>query len=424
MRGAEPILDDEADRVFAQLASYPVLLLAVSGGADSMALMVLAERWRRRPAAAPVSVHVATIDHGLRPEARGEAEWVGSVAAKLGLPHRILSWHAAKPKSGIQQAARNARYRLLRAHAAEIGGAVIVTAHHRDDQAETVLMRLARGSGVDGLAGMAPFGDGIARPLLGIPKSRLVATLEHFGVRWREDPSNENLAFERVRLRRLLPYLGEAGLTAEPIAASASRLRRAAAALDQIAGEAWRARVELHAGLAATVPEAGWRLLPEEIRVRLIGRLLHAFGHADSAHLLSRAEAIAARLLEPEFRRQTIGGAAVERAKGEIRVWREPGRKGLPTVRLAPGQSALWDGRFAVSVNRAAPEEVDVRAVGLPALRKIRSRARRLPMLPDRILATAPGFWAGEDLVSVPSFEFSRPGWENVIAVRAANLAT
>lgn len=424
MQGAEPILDDEADRLFASLRSHAVMLLAVSGGADSMALMLLADRWRGRSKATSILVHTATVDHGLRPEARLEAEWVGDIAAKLGLPHRILSWDAAKPKSGIQQAARNARYRLLRDHATEIGAGVVVTAHHQDDQAETVLMRLARGSGIDGLAGMAPLSDGIARPLLGLPKSRLVATLEHLGVTWREDPSNDSLAFERVRLRRVLPYLREAGLTAEPIATSANRLRRAASALDQITAEAWRTHVTLHDGLVAMMPEALWCALPEEIRVRLIVRLLRGFSHIDAARLLSRAEAIAARLLEPDFRRQTTGGATIERTEDKLSVWREPGRLGLPTVKLPPGESALWDGRFAVSADRSAPAAVEVRAVGLPALRKIRSHAQRLPMLPDRILATAPGFWAGETLVSVPSFEFSLPGWEKVVAVRIVNLGT
>lgn len=393
-------------------------MLAVSGGADSMALMHLIARWRARLMAGKSStsdaiphVFVATVDHRLRTSSREEAEWVGQIAARLGLPHAVLTWQGDKPASAVQATARAARYELLRAKAAELGGALIVTAHHLDDQAETVLMRLARGSGVDGLSGMAPESGGIARPLLGIAKSRLEETLTALGQTWPEDSSNQNLAFERVRLRAAMPVLSEAGVSAGMIATSARRLRRASEALNEVTNHEWLRLVALNRGLAGELPFADWRQLSEDIRVRLLARLLAAFGNAPNSLILSRAETLAERLQQPDFPRQTISGCAVERADGLIRAWREAGRAGLPITTLAPGQTRIWDGRFAVSLAPSAPNPVTVQAVGLAAIRKIRSAGGALPMRDDRALATAPSAWMDEKMVATPSIDLFEPPW-------------
>ena len=160
---ASPLTDAQlielGERAFAGLRS---LVLAVSGGPDSMALMLLATRWLPTASPAPV-VHVATVDHGLRRGSADEAKWVALQAAAMGFPHHTLTWEGDKPATGRQAAAREARYGLLAGligHLSLPTPAAIAVAHHRDDQAETVLMRLARGSGVDGLAGMLP-----SRPL-------------------------------------------------------------------------------------------------------------------------------------------------------------------------------------------------------------------------------------------------------------------
>ena len=147
-----PISADEAAALFGDLAGASGLLLAVSGGPDSTALLFLAARWRKKSKAKLTAV---TVDHGLRKEARREAAAVGKLARTLGVPHRIVKWSGSKPKSGIQQAARKARYALLASAAKKAGASHILTAHTLDDQAETVLMRMARGSGIGGLGGMA-----------------------------------------------------------------------------------------------------------------------------------------------------------------------------------------------------------------------------------------------------------------------------
>ena len=176
-----PISARAAKQLFAELRSAPALVLAVSGGPDSVALMWLAARWQRSLARGPL-LTVVTVDHGLRREAAREAREVKRLATELGLTHRTLRWRGAKPKTGLPAAAREARYCLLAQAARAAGASHVLTAHTRDDQAETLLMRLLRGSGLAGLSAMAQVSkrDGIilARPLLDVSKSQLVATLK------------------------------------------------------------------------------------------------------------------------------------------------------------------------------------------------------------------------------------------------------
>lgn len=201
------------------------LLLAVSGGPDSMAMLDLVRRcWAG-------SVSAATVDHGLRPESAGEADMVSRQCTEAAVPHAIL--RPSAPIAGsLQSAARAVRYDLLQSHADQCGAAFIVTAHHADDQLETMLMRLARGSGVDGLAGVRARNGRIIRPLLGCRKTELVAYCEEQGIAFACDPSNANPDFDRVRMRDALAQFG----AVDPLMAvrSAEALAEAASALDWI----------------------------------------------------------------------------------------------------------------------------------------------------------------------------------------------
>src|SRR5262245_4147413 len=177
--------------------------------------MWLVARWRRARKRGPKLIAV-TVDHGLRPEAKREALMVRKLARSLRIEHRTLRWTGRKPGTGIQAAAREARYRLLDGVSRKARGAPLLTAHTRDDQAETVLFRMMRGSGVGGLAGMRhgnllPGYEGekieLFRPLLDIAKSRLIATLRTAKIPYAEDPSNADPRFARPRLRQLMPQL-------------------------------------------------------------------------------------------------------------------------------------------------------------------------------------------------------------------------
>ena len=332
----QALRDDEANALFSGLENSRGLVLAVSGGGDSTALLVLAARWAKRLKRAPKLIAV-TIDHGLRPEGAREAAAVKRLARRLGVAHRILRWRGTKPKTGLQEAARSVRYRLLGQAAAKAGCAHILTAHTLDDQAETVLFRLARGSGLVGLAGMAhvsplPMGaDRIAfllRPLLRIPKARLLATLRAAGISHSEDPSNRDPRFTRSRLRELMPHLAREGLNAHGLSRFAARMRRAdraievavGAARDVLAPEPWPE------GGPVRFETARFTNLPAEVALRLLaGAILHAGneGPVELAKLESLYEAMrqtASRL------RRTLAGALVTLDSDWIVVERAPAR--------------------------------------------------------------------------------------------------
>ncbi len=412
---AAPVRDDELDALFAPLAAFPVLILAVSGGADSLAMMHLVALWQQRQAGPRARVVVATVDHGLRPGARAEAEQVIGQAKALGYETALLAWTGDKPATGIQDVARAVRYRLLGELARRVrpqGAAAVVTAHTEDDQAETLLMRLGRGSGIDGLAGMAPArvlgGDAqlvLLRPLLGIAGARLRATLRAVGVRWIEDPSNDADCFERVRVRQARALLADLGIGNDKIALSARRLARVRAALDDALGDLQRtARLDRHAGAFASFDRAPWLGAPEELRLRLLGRLLQSFGGQSEPLRLTRLEALAERMRQDGFEGATLAGAMVSRHAGGFRVQREPGRAPLPALSLDPDTAAVWDGRFRVVAAAESPAPVEVRALGVEAYARLRRQLDTGPDLPASAAATLPAFWRGSELILVPHF--------------------
>lgn len=322
------------ERLFAPLDPASRIVAAVSGGPDSMALMHLLALWS---AAAPrPPVLVATVDHGLRPEAAREAAFVARAAESLGWPHRTLVWTGEKPRTGLQEAAREARYRLLLQCAREEGATHLVTAHTRDDQAETVLMRLARGSGLAGLAGMRREWDreGIrhVRPLLDCPKESLLDLCRRQGWNFVEDPSNADERFARVRWRRIMPLLAAEGLTAGRLARLAERMSQAEEALDAKAREALD-RAEPERGEGKLAFQAS-RLAEEpfEIALRMLGLALAGIGLGLENSRLQRLEACAERLRKAvrsgEPVRLTIAGALVHLdASGRLTIRQEPPRR-------------------------------------------------------------------------------------------------
>jgi tRNA(Ile)-lysidine synthase len=214
------------------------IVLAVSGGPDSIAMMHMAALWREEAAQKPI-FHIATIHHCLRQQAGAEAEYVAREAKTLSFDHITLYWGGEKPDKGLQEAARNARYDLLETYAQSIKASHLFTAHTRDDQAETVLMRLSCGSGLSGLGAMrikTQRAGGLVhmRPLLDVTKRDLVALCRERGWNFYEDPSNQNPDFTRVRWRALMPFLEQEGLTAARLGLLAQRAQRGHDALEAI----------------------------------------------------------------------------------------------------------------------------------------------------------------------------------------------
>lgn len=414
----QAVHDQDLDALFALLAPFKRAVLAVSGGPDSMALMLLVSRWvASGKAPAGLSFDVATVDHGLRLASTREADWVAERARELGFTHTTLVWSGAKPDSGIQAQAREARYALLAAHARGHVPSAIVTAHTSDDQAETLLMRLGRGSGLDGLAGMAPLRPllpdrsvQLARPLLGLSKARLVATLNDAGRAWLDDPSNERLDFERVRLRSAQAQLAALGLSNEKLALSAARLTRARDALDKLTEEKVGNLVDVHEGVFASLQRAAWESEPTEIRVRLLARLLGAFGGDAKPAQLSQIEALEAMLARGRPFSQTLGGCIVSQGLTTLRLYREPGHHDLPEFSLRPGEEALWDWRFRVRYDvgeedetAAVLEPVSVRPLGLSAYATLRGDLAPNNRPPARAAAGLPSIWSGDRLLAAPA---------------------
>lgn len=357
----------------------PRVAVAVSGGADSLALALLAHEWAGRRGGEAVAL---TVDHGLRPSSAARYRLLGDWCAAAGVLHLLL-------------------------------------AHHREDQAETLLLRLGRGSGVDGLAGMAPVAETrqvrLLRPLLGISRERLRAHLRAAGQAWIEDPSNDSAAFARVRLRRLAPDLAAEGLTPERLAATAARLGRARAALEAAAAAAAAEDVALHPELWAEVDS---RLLrrPEEIALRVLARLLAVVGGSAYPPRLEGLERLAAAL-RGDGGGRTLAGCRVLPGRGRFRVFREAAAV-APPVTVAAGDDVLWDGRFRVAVAGPAGATATLRALPVEDLApELRRR------LPRPALAGLPCLCDAGGILAVPHLGYNRNGpgaAPRVASVRAA----
>lgn len=411
--GAEGIGDGELLRIFAGLERYATISLAVSGGSDSLAMMHLVAQWRRQHAKLGLLVPplplVLTVDHRLRPEAADEARLVASEAGFLGFPHETLIWEGDKPESGLQAAAREARYRLMAQRLATCPAPIaILTAHTQSDQAETLLMRLARGSGLEGLSGMArrralsdtPRID-LVRPLLDISADRLRETLRTPPPRqWVEDPTNADLHHERPRWRASQPALSALGLTDAPLARSARRLRRACEAIQWATHRLADTALREVPGLSATIDAAALFAAPAELRIQLIAKVLDRYGGSHPQARLSEVERLMSRLERDEMG-LTLGGCQVRRDRDRIVVWREVGRDGLPAIVLRPGERAVWDQRFEVFIGppiepgQVRPETFVVRALN-PAEWAALTRAHGLSTPRDQPLLTAPAVVSGE----------------------------
>jgi tRNA(Ile)-lysidine synthase len=329
----EAISPARIETLFAPLARAKGLLLAVSGGPDSTALLLMAARWSTRPHRPAIAV--ATVDHAMRNGSRAEAEAVGALARRLGLVHHLIEWPGPKPRSRIQERAREARYQMLGACAERIGADVLVTAHHADDQAETVIFRLLRGSGIAGLRGMDDAAAHrrltLARPLLGLRKAELIAFCEACGEPFARDPSNEDPRFARTHLRRLASLLAAEGLGVDEI----GRLsRRAARMEDAVAAQAKAAAERL--GWASAAPTRDGNALldePPEIVQRLLAAEIARVGGKPPRQIrLEAVEVLTQGLRQARAQnkalRANVGGASVRlSAKGALSVSPETPRR-------------------------------------------------------------------------------------------------
>ena len=397
--------------------------LAVSGGGDSMAMLYLAHNWTRDYG---LRLWVATVDHGLRSESASEAALVAEECAALGWPHAILRWHW-DGRGNVQDAARRARLGLIDQWRGNLKH--VLFAHTMDDQAETVLMRLARGSGVDGLSAMrarrfvVPHavqvpsvpesaltgvvppreacipGFEVLRPCLDLSRSDLRHYLRVLKGRWVEDPTNEDRGYDRVRMRHLLTLLGEEGITAEGLADTARRLGRARDGLQARLADVVR-RICSDAPLGQVrIDRDGFAALDAEMQLRLLTSALRYVASSEYRPRAMSSEALLAQLLSGGG--GTLRGAEVLVEKAHLRVVRE--HAAVKTAQSPPG--VLWDGQWILAgMDGSLPEDAQVRALGDAGWQQIAPRSEMA--VPHRAALSLPALWVRETLVACPGLAF------------------
>ncbi len=437
--GPLPIAPEEFQMLVTDLGLPDAWALAVSGGPDSTALMLLAARWAvEQGHPAPI---VLTVDHGLRRDAKGEAARVGVWAEALGLRHETLVWHGPKPTSNIQASARHARYSLIGEFCASHGIGAVLTGHTLDDQAETVLQRLGRGSGVDGLAAMAPDAHlpvpqlnlqhiRLVRPLLSVSHERLLATLEAFDHPWIEDPSNQDRQYGRVRMRQALALLAPEGITAERLAQTAAHMARARRALTRATDALCAQAVVFDDAGYVRVDGTTFFAASDELALRALSRLLMIVGGATFPprhdRLVRLFDAMQKDRTNPaDFGKgRTLAGCRIlsPDSRGrflivrELRALNQRLAQGDRTVKIGFGETITWDNRFQLTL---APGQVghdpdwigDIRPLGREGWSQVTQvlepdrLSEAMPRgFPREVRATLPALWVDNELAAAAPF--------------------
>lgn len=366
--------------------------LAVSGGGDSLAMLHLAARLG-------LPVQVVTVDHGLRPEAADEAAEVGRLCAGLGLPHEVVRWHW-EGAGNLQDAARRGRRTQMAAWAARVGVTTLALAHTQDDVAETFLMRLARGAGVDGLSSMAERWDegGVTwiRPLLTVSRAALRAHLRDLGATWVEDPSNDNDRFDRVRMRKAMVGLRDLGLTGARLAEVAGHLAQARVALQRASDQAV-GRCVVVQGNALRLDVLAMASETAEVQRRVVASVIGHLAPSGYAPRGAAIQALLARVLAGQP--ATLAGVRFQPTRTGAWFFRE--YKAVAHVVCDAG--ALWDGQWRITGDLPLCAEVRALGAGIALC-----TAWRATGLPKAALLASPALWAGEALLAAPLAGFGQ----------------
>ncbi len=366
--------------------------VAVSGGGDSIALLRLLAEWTQRN---DRLLYVATVNHNLRPEAVDEAVFVGQLCANIGLKHTTLEWNGWVGKGNLQSTARNARKTLLAKWAADLEITTIALGHTQDDQAETFLMRLARGSGVDGLSGIQHINGEEpiwVRPLLNIPRAVLRDYLTSLDQVWIDDPSNDDTKFDRVKMRNALPILAELGLTSERLAQTAQNLQLPRKALEQLTQvAAYRCCLPNKYGVVEVNLEQ-FSKEPLDIQYRLLSCIMAWVSGAEYRPRFDALKTIHERILSSTS--QTLGGCFFKPTKdGTLHIMRE--LSCLPKLRI---ENVLYDNRWLISADHN--DGLFVGPLGDKGLPQIQNW-RELNVIRDVLLQT-PAIWEDETVIVAP----------------------
>jgi tRNA(Ile)-lysidine synthase len=391
----------------------PRIAVAVSGGGDSLALVLLMQGWIKARGGQMLAL---TVDHQLRADSTAEAAEVQKLLCVRGIDHDILVWRGDKPATHVQELAREARYNLLLQACRERGFPVLAVAHNVEDQIETFWMRLAHGSGVDGLSAMAARrtveGILVIRPVLLFPRGRLRETCTHYKMNWVEDPSNQNERFLRVKLRRFEEFLTDEGLTPSRLALTVQKLNDAREALHVMTERASAECVVLHAEGYVSLKMAAWKQAPREIQRRVLVQLLMMLSSQPYHAGFDLIEQTRVDLYNPSFAGKTLSGCEIFPGRGGDMIVVREADVVERSVRVE--ENKVWDRRFVVSGFHG--ESLEIGALGEAGLSELRKNmgnsgtaSQKLEALPFKVKRVLPALRQGGNLLAVPHVSYYSP---------------
>ncbi|MEE2662049.1 MAG: tRNA lysidine(34) synthetase TilS [Pseudomonadota bacterium] len=391
--------------------------IAVSGGPDSTALFILLREWAL---ARKILVTVLTVDHGLRNGSAEEAQRVGRFCSRFGVDHEILPWVGPKLDTCIQASAREARYELMEGWCANNGVRELYLGHTLDDQAETFLLRMAHGSGLDGLAAMPLVRwhgkVRIVRPLLRISRKRILATLVEENLSFICDPSNHDRRFARVLIREEIERLNEHGISTSAISGVTRILGRIRKQNEIVIADLFRQMVVLYPEGYAELDVEQWRQLDRVLGSRLIAELLRIIGGGIYLPRRERLNRLVAVLSTQTRGARTLGGCVISFRGLTVRIWREY-QKINEVIPITPGTSVLWDRRFELCFNlkkRSIASNIYVRSMGengwvrLLDNVNLSQKVDSLKKIPGPVRYALPAVWRGKNIVEVPDLSWSQ----------------
>lgn len=386
----------------------PHVAVGVSGGGDSMTLLMLARDWVK---ASGGTLTALTVDHGLRPESGDEAGGVGSWCAELGVTHRTLVWEGDKPDTGIQADAREARYSLLTGWCRDNQFTELLVGHTENDQAETFLLRMGRGSGIDGLAAMPLVShlDGVRliRPLLSVSRARIDATVGKNMLPTVADPGNADRRYTRVRLRDAVARLESEGVSAHTIAGTARVFGALRHARETETGRLAKEIADIHPEGFAEIDHAGLSAAEGEIARGLISAVIGAVGGGRYPPRRERLDRLMAVLADgAAFRPRTLGNCVVSQRQDRVSIRRE--HRNISDVEpVIPGKSVFWDRRFHIrfaQIPSTGGVPLELRVLGEHGWQTIAADAQSPEnhRIPGPVRYALPAIWQDNEVVEVP----------------------
>ena len=418
--------DDYFNKAMASLfpnPENPKIAVGVSGGGDSMALLYLAQRWAKQHGGQAIAL---IVDHGLRAESKKEAHSVAQQLTDYGIENHILTWEGEKPLSNIQENAREERYALLTSWCKNNHISDLLIAHHADDQAETLLLRLLRGSGVDGLAAMASEtkknGIRILRPLLHIQKATLITLLRTVKWTWIDDPSNKNEKFDRVRVRNWIESQTDNARITERLVDTTAHLSRARRALETFTADAIKRHTALYKEGYATLQLNGLRKQPEEIGLRMLSGLLRAIsGNPDIMRFESLQSLYTHLISDIPFKGTTLHGCQIMPKNNDMLLIIREYAAIHEKTDIAANAPILWDQRFNITVNTSLKATLYIAPIGHDNWHKICKENPtvkdnlHVKKMPKKALYTLPTLFTLEKILAIPHIGYKENSEELAI---------